>query len=376
MKILILYQDYITLLDDLVYYLNKNNIEADSFDIVNWKFSGSSKRSLPLLVKILTPILRLPKAHGLLLPIFQHKVILNLAGKYDIIDIQYLGQVYDKIIPCIQSLNRVIKATLWGSDFYRIDNKRIEDLRPLLGMASLIQLPTKRMKQDFVKTFSEHESKVRIIHYGNTVFEVIKNFDYPGGIMACKKEFGISDDTIILTCGYNGSRGQQHLKILEAIADLDASLKRKIYLLLPMTYGTTANYLGEVKEQIKKLGVPYTIFTKWMNDNDIARLKLITDVAINIQVTDAFSASVQEHIFAGNVFVVGDWLPYDYLEENDIYHIKTNLDDLTEMLSSCLRDLNFHKQMALNNKEKIYSISSWENSIGDWVSTYRDLANE
>jgi glycosyltransferase involved in cell wall biosynthesis len=376
MKILLLYQDYITLLDDLVFYLNKNHIEADSFDIVNWRFLGNSKNKLPLIVKTLAPLLRIPKVHGLLLELFQKKVLLDLASKYDIIDIQYFGPVYDKVIPRFKTLDKLIKITIWGSDFYRIGKERTEVQRSLFALVNVIQLPTERMKKDFIGKFPEYEFKIKVLHYGTSIFEAIKELDDPEKISIYRKELGISDDAVVLTCGYNGSPGQQHMKILEAIANLDKSLQNEIWLLVPMTYGTSDNYLMDIKVQIEKIGLPYTIFTKWMNENEIAKMKLLTDIAINIQVTDAFSASVQEHIFAGNVIIVGDWLPYDYLEENKIYHINTNLHDLPEKLSLCLANLNIHKQRAVHNKGKIYSVSSWENSIKDWVSIYCELNNE
>jgi len=214
------------------------------------------------------------------------------------------------------------------------------------------------------------------LHFGNSIFDIIKKLDNPGIEDDYRKELGIPADKMTLTCGYNGSKGQQHLKILEAIMKLDPSLRKNIFLLLPMTYGTTAEYLREIIGQINKTGLPYRIFTTLMNANEVAKLRISTDIVVNIQTTDAFSASLQEHIMAGNILIVGEWLPYDYLKENDIYHFKTNLDDLPEKLSMCLATIDLHKQMAEKNKEKIYNFSSWNNTIKDWISIYNELADE
>ena len=64
---------------------------------------------------------------------------------------------------------------------------------------------------------------------------------------------------MLVTCGYNGSEGQNHAAIIEAIKNLPEEIKGKASFLFPMTYGATAEYLSTVYNALDKAGVHYTI---------------------------------------------------------------------------------------------------------------------
>ena len=82
-----------------------------------------------------------------------------------------------------------------------------------------------------------------------------------------------------------------------------------------MTYGLTAEYLNQIIDHLKKTGLSYIILSDFLTKKEVAKLRLITDIAINISISDAYSASVQEQIYAENIVITGNWLPYDYLKE-------------------------------------------------------------
>ena len=111
MKILLLYEFSPNLLEAVVSHLHKNHIEADSFDIVNWKFLSNSKDKLPVKIRILIPFLRIPRIHGLLLVLFQRNFILTLASRYNIIDIQHFGRAYDKVIAGTRAAFKKVKLS-------------------------------------------------------------------------------------------------------------------------------------------------------------------------------------------------------------------------------------------------------------------------
>ena len=184
MKILLLYQfgNHAQMIDNLIIYLNKNIIEADSFNIVNWQFQGGPNSKLPVVLKILKPFINIPKIRGILLILFQQKIIADLSNNYQLIDIHFFSTNYDKIIPHLIEQNKRIKITIWGSDFYRASKRRIEEQRQLFGLVDCIQVATTRMGMDFLEKFPEYSSKIRYAHFGMQQFDLMKEFDNPDRI--------------------------------------------------------------------------------------------------------------------------------------------------------------------------------------------------
>ncbi len=377
MKILHLFEveNHTQLIDNLLNYLRENQIEADSFNIVNWNLQGGTGSKLPLVIRIIKPFLRVPKIHGLLLLLLQKIVIINLSRNYHIIDIHFFSTSYDKVIPRLSGQNKKIKITVWGSDFYRVGKKRIEEQRSLYRLVDCIQVATKRMGTDFLKVFPEHFSKVRYAHFGLQQFDLIKKLDNKVELGNYRQKLGIPDTRIIIACGYNGSSSQQHLTIIESIASLKPPLRETVFLLFQVTYGLTTEYLKKITDNLLRADLSYKIITTPLSNNEVAKLRLIPEIAINISISDAYSASVQEQIYAGNIVIAGSWLPYDFLKERNIYFIETGINELTSKISDCLENLEAHKSRLAHNRDKIYEVSSWRSSVIDWVHIYREILN-
>ena len=378
MRILHLYsfEGHSAIMNSLIVYLNNNLINANSFNIVNWNFQSRTKSRLPIIIRLLKLFLAIPKIHGLLLLLFQRKIIINLSRNYQVIDIHFFSTCYDKIIPQLSGQSKKIKITVWGSDFYRANKKRIEEQRSLYGLVDCIQVATNRMGTDFLKTFPEYYSKIRYAHFGMQQFDLIKEFDNKIELYNYRHALGIPDDRLIIACGYNGSYSQQHLIIIDSIASLKPPLKESVFLLFQMTYGLTAEYLKRITDHLTSTGLSYRILTNHLSKNEVAKLRLITDIAISISISDAYSASVQEQIFAENIVITGAWLPYDYLKEKNIYFIETEINELTGKISDCLENIETHKNRLIHNRDKIHKVSSWESSIIDWVHIYREIMDD
>lgn len=377
MKVLLLYQfgNHKQLIDKLISNLQKCSIIADSFNIIEWDLHNQSQLDNKLIIKTLKPFFRIRKIHGFLLILFQNRAIISLAKHFDIIDIHFLSQSYDKIIPIIKRLDKKVKITVWGSDFYRVNLKRAEDQRFLYSLSDCIQIPTLRMKSDFINKYPECENKVRLAHFGIQQFELINDYFNPEKLYGYRDEFGIPKNKIIIGAGYNGSRTQQHSVMIDSVFKLESKIKEKVFLLLQMTYGLTSEYLNYITDQLYSTGLDFKIITRLLSKEEIAKLRLITNIALNIQTSDAFSASIQEYIYAGSILIAGNWLPYDFMKDQEIYFIETDIHSLTDKLTDCLTNLELHQSKISGNREKIHKFSSWENSINDWCVIYNELLN-
>src|SRR3989304_10346614 len=98
----------------------------------------------------------------------------------------------------------------------------------------------------------------------------------------------------------------------------------------------------------------YKIMKSMLNIEDIARLRLIANIVLNIQTTDQLSASVQEHLFAGNIVIVGKWLPYDIYDEMGIFFVRAgDLNTLGKKLVDCIINHDEMVKKCINNAEII-----------------------
>lgn len=375
MKVLILHQfaNHSDLVNALFENLNKNNIEADSFNIANWNHQ-SLENKLPFRFILLSKIL---VSYKLKLFVFKYapKLFLRVFKNYDIVDIHFFSSFYFKAIDVLKVQNKKIKITVWGSDFYRSSPKFREIQRMSYNKIDCIQVATAQMKKDFINYYNDFEEKINLAHFGISNFESIADIESRETNEEIRKRFDLPNDRLIVTCGYNGSKGQQHMLILQALEKLNKEHKNQIFLLLPMTYGADPTALETIKTYLKSIRIPYCILLDTLSSLDVCRLRLVTDIALNVQVTDAFSASIQEHIKARNIVLVGDWLPYNKFDEYNIFYFKSDINNFYMSIEDILCNYEVYREEASNNFYKIEKITSWDNSIINWIKIYQSLYN-
>jgi hypothetical protein len=180
-------------------------------------------------------------------------------------------------------------------------------------------------------------------------------------------------DKIIICCGYSGAKEQRHSIMIKAISELPAQIKEKLYLIFPMGYSSLPNYIKTIKNELEHTNLPYLLIDNYLSHEETSLLKIAADVYINIQTTDALSASMQEHILAKNIVLVGDWLPYDIFNEIDIFFLKTSLENLNKSILNLLQQIDIFRANCINNGEKIFKFNSWDSTINDWRNLYIEM---
>lgn len=374
-KILIIYPfiNQEPLVYNLVINLRKNGINADAINSTFLKHAAKPIYQPSLQFKIIFFLfsLPIPKVRGFFSKVIGlDNILVKLANNYDLIDFHFFSKSYDRTILKLLKL-KIIKITIWGSDFYRADSLRREQQRVIFEKCNSIQIATNNMKNDFIDYFHDFEEKIKTANFGIVHFDIISKIKKTTYSPLYKTQ--LYDDKLMVVCGYNGSQGQQHSIIIEALNKLDKSVKDKIFLVFPMTYGATKAYVKEVMSKLNNIQIPFIILESHLSDIDVAKLRIETDLVINIQITDAFSGSLQEHIYAENLVLVGDWLPYSILDENDVFYKKTNLDDLANQISDCIVNNSSYKKMTLGNMERMHNISSWSVAGKKLSMIYKEL---
>ena len=195
--------------------------------------------------------------------------------------------------------------------------------------------------------------------------DVIKKVNV-SDIQRFKSKYNLTNESIYITIGYNASPAQQHLLLIDKLIILSDVLKDKIHLFVPLTYIGDKNYINKIIEKLNESGIKYTAFTNFLDENELATLRKISNITLNIQKTDAFSGSISESIMADNIVLVGDWLPYTIYEEWAIKIFKSNLDEYESKIIDILENFDFYFQQIQGNSEKVYNQLSWSAILPQW----------
>lgn len=330
--------------------VNALNIKTGDFYSVHEK--------TPFVFKMFRRLMLIPKLRVIFF-ILLKPFLLREFFKYDIADLQFINSTYDKLIPLLRKKGLAVKASFVGSDFYRASKERIKKLHLILHDVDMIFVGTEDYKKDFLKEFPETSDKIEVSHIGLNQLEDLKVL-MENKPLKSNPLFPNKGDKIFIACGYNGSKGQRHLKIIEAVNKLGKETKDKIFLIFPMTYGTPEGYIQSLNNVLENSGIDYKIFDKRLSFEELMYLRIASDIVINIQVTDAFAGSIQEHIMTGGVMILGEWLPYSILDKNGIFTIKTSVEGLSNNIQKVVDNFEYYKDKSSYNTEKIYRLSSWK----------------
>ena len=295
-----------------------------------------------------------------------------LAKHYDIIEFQ--GLFWNRSLfmaKYLKSKGKRIKVQLWGSDFYRVEDYSSDWRTPIYDFVDKIQVATEQFKDNFLKVFPKNASKVSVVPFGCEQFETLKGI-IEGSV---KKDLTFldhkADGKIIVACGYNGRITQQHFRIIDVIDRLPIDVKKRIFLIFPMTYLLGYEYYEYIIHLLNKINVDYQILQDRLSDIQMLSLRTISDVVINIQTTDVFAGSLQEHLMGGAVLIVGDWLPYKVYDDSGVFYIKSSIDNLYNHVYDVLVNLEDYKYQVSSNKDKVYKLSSWGSVICKWLPYYK-----
>jgi len=292
---------------------------------------------------------------------------------FDMVNFQFL---YWHYIFCIRTFFKIktkVFFTIFGSDFYRAGVIKRHGIYPeILKQSSGIIFTNEKTKEDFQHMYQQLKKiKKYVCRLGLPALEYIdRNRKNKESIYTY---FSLPREKTIVTVGYNLTKEQQHIKAIDAIECLKSEQKARLHVLFPLTYGGNSAYLQEIQTYLRNNAIfSYTIFTAYMGHDEISKLRLVSDVMINILKTDQFSGSMQEHLYANSVVIAGNWLPYETMLDTGIYMQGIDsVEELPEVLSEVLEHMDIFKQRCKNNAKYVAQLSSWGSVISCWKDIFR-----
>lgn len=354
MKNILIIFDPITqknLVSNLITQMRERGLEIDAFNSYRWEYVDTLK-DIPFLYRRLRHFLFVRYVGTIIRRLFQVSLLLRVSSQYDFIDVHFFWRAF---VPYIEKLKKPYKISIWGSDFYRELPSVQEKKRKLYENARLIQVETDDVKDDVALYDSLLEEKIVVCNFGVDILDSISK-SLSGELVTNEEK----KNRIVVTIGYNGSRGQQHKVLIEAINNLPTRYKQNIFVYVPATYGLSIEYKKELLTSLSELQVPYRLFESYLSEVELAQLRKESDIVLNAQITDTLNASLIQHLYAGGILIVGEWLPYGIYDRNNIYYIKSKKDEFSSHLKYCLDHFEECKHLAEANQNKILEFATWD----------------
>lgn len=292
------------------------------------------------------------------------------AGGFDVVHISFIGREKMLALRVLRKKTKKIVCTFWGSDLFRVPDKQLLKYRKAFEQTDVIMLSTSEMKEKFISVFGrEFYRKILQLKFGVSGLEYIDPDNTPNA----KKLLDVPENRTVITVGYNGKECQNHIKVIKALCNLEEQQKDRIFLLLPVTYGLTHEYRNKLIGSLNDLGCGYRLIEDFLDDEHLGQLREGTDVFIHAQTTDAFSASVQEYLYARKLVFNPVWIPYRDMKNKGIYYREyRDYSDLIKLLSDFLeKGVSKEERIRMSqNSEIIWKLSSWESLSSGWNELY------
>lgn len=276
--------------------------------------------------------------------------------------------------------NSKIICSFWGSDLYRRNSKEdVFYVKLALQKTSAITVHTAEMMQDLLNKYDiKIKPKIHLARKppNTKVFDYILTITQQD-IRNLKVKLGIPFENKIITVGYNAFEENNHLEILKCLYKIRKSIRSKITIILPLSYGRKEEYLQKLKNEADRyIDMHIVFYNDFLNSKDLALLRKISNIQIQMPVSDALSHSITEVLFTGNNVIAGSWLPYQFYDRIGVklYFIE----QFSDIPKKVIELINQNKK----TKSEIRSIQNiiTENfcsktTVKPWVSLYKKLLN-
>lgn len=293
--------------------------------------------------------------------------IVLLARKSDLVQFHYISPFVLLLVFFVKCFSiSKISAFIYGSDFLRAGQIQLWLLGKVFSLSDSIVCTSSSVLDKLKHKYPESSSKMYCCYLGSSVVDkllTVDNFESPLILGQEGKK--------IIMCGYNRSEAQQHIKILESLKNV----AKDFFWIFPMTYGeANYDYIEKVKAFADKLKIDYIILKNYLPEDEWVKYVISTDVFIHMQVSDAFSASISQHLILGHLVINGSWLEYKDLDVYDVFYLSTDFDHLESLLTNAFVNYEKIENKLKANKEKMMNITGLNNCILKyWIPYFENL---
>lgn len=353
--------------------LVKQRGETSSSEKKNKTLKSRLKQFIP------TPCWRfIAKTKAQFLPIIYRKTWSRIFHQYDTLHLQgmFASPEMDFILKHWKG-NLIV--SVWGSDLLRInDVKLIAKQQKLLRKADLVTFSGLEMREILLAKFGRSlkpKLKETFFSISLEVIDVLNKNEKNNIRKQWLDSHGIAEQKKVICIGHNASEDNNHEKIIQALSELSDEHKQELFCVVPMTYGVSSlSYKSHIKKLITSAGLQGVVLEEFLSEQEVAELRLATDILLYAPESDAFSATVSQAIMAGSIVICGAWLPYgtrrmygfNYLEFREFFELK-------EVVGNTLNCFSDIKQKMQKNKQLSLDFFECSRVSQKWLDVYDEL---
>lgn len=352
---------------ELIDHLREKDVQITALDIFHGYAINDQNETIDLV-----PLKLKGSVRKVYMKLFRKSFTRKHTENADILDIHFVEPAYVQYIP---DLGKKFICTLFGSDLFRTSAVSKQEQRALFDNCDRILL-SRNMLPYFETHFGLKSEKYLFNQYGSaridSVYEALTTLDKT----ETQNKWGVPEGKTVVTIGYNGKPEQQHLKVIERLNDFSQAEKKQLFFVFPMTYGGDTTYHTQVAERASLNGLTTLFLHDRLTDQEITELRIISDITINAQTTDALASSIKEAMVSGDVVLVGDWLPYEIYAELGVHYLTFDLEGMSKELRYALGAVEKLQKKGADNANIIRKFASWNALVDQWISDYQRLYNE
>lgn len=325
--------------------------------------------------KISKLLFKIPKIRALIIAYYAKKKFKEFESKehFNIVSFQGVDFNTERLVSIAHRFKSITHIVPLGSDVLR-SPKFVE---PLLQKAF--------KKLDFISVYKESDfgkellSRFRIPNrkivragYGSDVIDYIDNLRWAFSKEEMALLLKLPKSSYYISCGYNANIEQNHEVMLRALAENKDLLPKDFCIIVQLSYGIQkVDLIQKIPSLAQSLGLNVCLITDFLTIEQVAALRLLTDLFIHVQTTDASNASILEYLLADTQVINGAWLKYGFIEKNTMpYHICKSIDNLDVCLRSVLSGETNKIIVSEETKQIIRDFKSWKILLEEWHSFF------
>lgn len=295
-------------------------------------------------------------------------------GMFDVCHLHYLGYPVVTVGLLIKNICKKVISNYWGSDWLRANDTRKQYQKYILELSDYIVADSLQICEQLNEYWNNNlQEKIQYIRFKTPVINIMQSGEIDKGTKKTFMEkYHIPSGKRVVTCGYSASNEHNHGGIVNAIKELSKGIKENLFIIVPMTYdGKYKEYVDEIKQAIKESAAQGVVITNYLDFKEVVLLRLVTDIFINVEPTDAYSSTMIEYAYCNKITIIGKWLDYSQLEKQGAYFEKIDgIEELTGTLANVLN--NFEEVQKLFSRNKAASEKFQEDSAGNerWRKLY------
>lgn len=319
---------------------------------------------------------------GLLIPFLLYRnfkrFIEESNTKFDIIHIHWLRPAWVINPKLFNKYTQNFIVTFWGGELEKLQLLHshyiyMNRLGKLLECVDYCMGSHVTLNGRIAKLYPKTKDKFYYGYYGSSIIELLSKKVTTA--KEAKKILSIPSYKKTILLGYSGKKIHRHLDLLDLISANESFNKYKdsIHFVLPMTRGASDSYINEIESKLNEIGCTFTMIKNtYQSDEDVATLRLATDIAFQVTEFDGLSNSIKEILCAGSILISGDWYPtYSTLKDDGFHYLEVDsIQNAVDIFYNVLPNFDTYKQTFESNKKVAKTKYSWSECIKPWAALY------